>query len=112
MNGIRLVTLDMVGTVIKFSSPPVSQYKIVAAKHGVQVDIEPLAASFKYEWQRMNREFPHFGSTTEGMSSIVWWHQLVKVAFTIQQNTMTLFHIPCFRTLLKEHLKINMTTKL
>ena len=35
MDRIRLVTLDMVGTVIKFSHPPVAQYQRVAARYVV-----------------------------------------------------------------------------
>ena len=81
MDKIRLVTLDMVGTVIRFRQPPVAQYQRVAATHGHNLDLKPLAASFKHQWVSMNKIYPHFGSTTEGMSSIVWWHQLVKNTF-------------------------------
>lgn len=38
MDRIRLVTLDMVGTVIKFSQPPVSQYQRVAARSVLRLD--------------------------------------------------------------------------
>ena len=33
MNRIRLVTLDMVGTVIRFSEPPAALYQRVAARY-------------------------------------------------------------------------------
>ena len=38
MDRIRLVTLDMVGTVIRFSQPPVSQYQRVAARSVLRLD--------------------------------------------------------------------------
>jgi len=81
MDRIRLVTLDMVGTVIKFSQPPVAQYQRVAANHGYDIEFNPLANSFKHQWMKMNKTYPHFGSTTAGLSSIVWWHNLVKNTF-------------------------------
>ena len=31
----------------------------------------------------MNKTYPHFGSTTPGMSSIFWWHNLVKVDVSV-----------------------------
>ena len=66
MDRIRLVTLDMVGTVIRFSRPPVVQYQEVAAAHGYNnIDLDKLGASFKHQWISMNRDFPHFGSTTQ-----------------------------------------------
>merc|ERR1712241_1357297 len=75
------VTLDTVGTVLRFSSPPVAQYQEVAARHGHSLRLEELNASFKQRWTDMNQDFPHFGSLTPGLSSIRWWHQLVKETF-------------------------------
>ena len=49
-------------------------------RHGHQVELEPLARSFRRQWAEMNRVYPHFGSTTPGMGSLVWWHTLVKVS--------------------------------
>ena len=49
-------------------------------RHGHQVELEPLARSFRRQWVEMNRVYPHFGSTTPGMGSLVWWHALVKVS--------------------------------
>ena len=93
MDKIRLVTLDMVGTVIRFRQPPVAHYQRVAASHGHELDLKPLAASFKHQWVSMNKMYPHFGSTTEGMSSIVWWHQLVKVNMPDGKCLPTVFNL-------------------
>ena len=86
MVGVRLVTLDMVGTVLRFSRPPVAQYQEVAARHGHSLRLEELSASFKQRWTDMNQDFPHFGSTTPGLSSIRWWHQLVKVTRRVEHS--------------------------
>ena len=79
MVGVRLVTLDMVGTVLRFSKPPAAQYQEVAARHGHNLSLEDLSSSFKQQWRDSNLNFPHFGSTTPGLSSTMWWHHLVKV---------------------------------
>ena len=79
VGGVRLVTLDMVGTVLRFSRPPVAQYQEVAARHGHNLQLEDLSCSFNQRWAELNQNFPHFGSTTPGLSSTRWWHQLVKV---------------------------------
>ena len=79
MVGLRLVTLDMVGTVFRFSRPPAAQYQEVAARHGYNLRVEELSSSFKQPWRLSNINSPHFGSTTPGLSSMMWWHQLVKV---------------------------------
>ena len=81
MVGVRLVTLDMVGTVLRFSRPPAVQYQEVAARHGHNLRVEELSSSFRQQWRLSNLNFPHFGSTTPGLSSTMWWHQLVKVTF-------------------------------
>ena len=81
MVAVRLVTLDMVGTVFRFSRPPAAQYQEVAARHGLNLGMEELSSSFSQQWRHKNHNFPHFGSTTPGLSSIMWWHQLVKVTF-------------------------------
>ena len=51
--------------------------------HGYDLELNPLASSFKHQWVTLNRTYPHFGSTTSGMSSIVWWHTLVKVVLKV-----------------------------
>jgi len=81
MVGVRLVTLDMVGTVLRFSRPPAAQYQEVAARHGLNLRVEELSSSFKQQWRLNNHNFPHFGSSTPGLSSIMWWHHLVKETF-------------------------------
>ena len=81
MKNIRLVTVDIVGTVLRFSRPPVAQYRDVAASQGLELELDQLSESFKHQWSEMNQTFPHFGSTTPGLSSTRWWHQLVKQTF-------------------------------
>jgi len=81
MQNLRLVTVDMVGTIIKFSKPPVQQYQDVAIQHGVKMmELNKIERSFFNQWKTMNRDFPHFGSTS-GVSSKMWWIKLVKETF-------------------------------
>eukprot|EP00092_Neocalanus_flemingeri_P035949 GFUD01039142.1.p1 GENE.GFUD01039142.1~~GFUD01039142.1.p1 ORF type:complete len:258 (-),score=84.99 GFUD01039142.1:59-832(-) len=80
MQNLRLVTVDMVGTILRFAKPPVQQYLETAAKHGVKVEFRQLERSFLNHWGAMNTDLPHFGATS-GMSSLVWWVSLVKGTF-------------------------------
>jgi len=80
MQNLRLVTVDVIGTIIRFSKPPVQQYVDTAAMHGLQLEYKQLERPFFKEWSRMNKEFPHFGSTTN-ISSMTWWVTLVKGTF-------------------------------
>jgi len=81
MQNLRLVTVDMVGTIIKFTKPPVQQYQDVAITYGVRgIELNKLERSFFNQWKTMNRNFPHFGSTS-GISSKMWWMKLVKETF-------------------------------
>ena len=81
MERFRLVTLDMVGTVIRFSRPPVAEYQAAAARRGLNMELTPLQQSFNRRWAEMNRDFPHFGSTS-GLSSQAWWERLVKETYS------------------------------
>ena len=72
MSGVRLVTLDMVGTVLRFTRPPAAQYQEVAARHGHNLSLEDLSSSFKQQWRDSNLNFPHFGSTTPGKAEDIY----------------------------------------
>jgi len=73
--------VDMMGTIMKFTKPPVQQYQDVATRYGVkEIELSKLERSFFKQWRTMNIIFPHFGSTS-GISSKMWWIKLVKETF-------------------------------
>ena len=57
------------------------QFNRSKTHHGVRgIEINKLERSFFNQWKVMNRDFPHFGSTS-GISSKMWWINLVKGTF-------------------------------
>lgn len=73
MDKIRLVTLDMVGTIIKFSHPPVSQYQRVAARYLVCITgLSQLPDSDACEATLINYLTYLFLVMDMKLSSILW----------------------------------------
>ena len=81
MQGIRLVTFDMVGTVIRFSRHPVMDYVDIGRRHGIKADFDSISKSFARQWAEHDRALPHFGATSIGITSKVWWLTLVEGTF-------------------------------
>ena len=81
MQGLRLVTFDMVGTVIKFSRHPVMDYVEIGQRHGIKAEFDSIAKSFAKQWADHDRALPHFGATSVGITSRLWWLTLVEGTF-------------------------------
>ena len=81
MQGIRLVTFDMVGTVIRFSRHPVMDYVEIGQRHGIKAEFDSIAKSFAKQWAEHDRALPHFGATSVGITSRLWWLTLVEGTF-------------------------------
>ena len=81
MHGIRLVTFDMVGTVIKISRHPVMDYVEIGRRHGIKAEFDSIAKSFAKQWAEHDRALPHFGATSVGITSRLWWLSLVEGTF-------------------------------
>jgi len=80
---LRLITLDMTGTVFKFKRAPLLDYIAVARKH--EVDEKHLSSDLvQRNWvqafKHMSSTHPHFGSTTH-VDSKDWWLNIVHGAF-------------------------------
>ena len=73
---IRLITLDLTGTVFRFRSPPFSIYNEVAAKRGLKSDDKAMKAAFYAAWKQQNKENPHFGALGRSDSK-QWWIDVV-----------------------------------
>ncbi|KAK9703651.1 Haloacid dehalogenase-like hydrolase [Popillia japonica] len=81
---IKLVTFDVTNTILKFRSTPGKQYGEIGALYGALSDDNVLAANFKSQWRKMNREHPNFGLKT-GISWQEWWTRIVKGTFANTQ---------------------------
>lgn len=80
LRNVRLITFDIVGTLLRFKEPPVAKYVAVADQHGIDVTLKQMQTSFYGSWRQMDLDHPHFGSTTN-LSSMIWWMTLVKNTF-------------------------------
>jgi len=80
LRNLRLITFDIVGTVIRFQEPPVAKYVEVAQQFGIKTQFSSLQNSFYSNWRRMDVENPHFGATSD-LSSMRWWIILVQNTF-------------------------------
>lgn len=85
---IKLVTFDVTNTLLKFRSTPGKQYGEIGALYGVLSDDNVLAANFKSQWRKMNREHPNFGLKT-GITWQDWWKIVVKGTFADTQFEKT-----------------------
>eukprot|EP00088_Acartia_fossae_P014501 TRINITY_DN17775_c0_g1_i6.p1 TRINITY_DN17775_c0_g1~~TRINITY_DN17775_c0_g1_i6.p1 ORF type:complete len:247 (+),score=27.19 TRINITY_DN17775_c0_g1_i6:35-775(+) len=87
LQNVRLITFDIVGTILRFREPPVAKYVEIASEHGIKTDFTLLQKSFYRNWKLMDEKHPHFGSTTK-ISSMNWWITLVQETFkdVLQEN--------------------------
>lgn len=77
---LRLITLDLTGTVFRFRRPPFSIYADVSAKHGVHCDEADVQRGFFKAWKKLNSQDANFGAQTDGDSKR-WWGQVVEETF-------------------------------
>jgi len=83
MGRIRLITLDMTGTVFKFRRSPILDYIAVARKHEVRekhLSVDLVQRNWVESFKRMSQTHPHFGSTSH-VDSREWWFNIVHGAF-------------------------------
>lgn len=88
---MRLITLDMTNTLLKFRQPPADQYAAVARLYRVDFDPHKLSQAFRVSFKQLEQEAPNFGAGSIGWQQ--WWLSLVSRTFTAadcQANTDTL----------------------
>lgn len=72
----RLVTFDVVGTLLHFSVNPSIVYTNAAKKFGIIVQEKVVDSNFKVKFKEMSKNHPNFGQVT-GIGWETWWHDLV-----------------------------------
>jgi len=77
MPGLRLVTLDLTGTVFRFSQLVPATYKALAAKHGMAVEEGDVRRGFGAAFTRLDKEQPHFGGGGGSGNSRRWWNDVI-----------------------------------
>jgi hypothetical protein len=78
LHRLRFITVDATGTLLKFRRPPVEIYAEFGKKHGIEVDQDKLAQSFKAQWVSLNEKEPHFGKAWRP-----WWTHFVVGTFKV-----------------------------
>ena len=80
LSSLRLLTLDLTGTVFRFSRPPFVTYTELANSSGFHdVQESRVKEGFKKAWVQLNKAEPNFGS--EKGDSKSWWINLVTKTF-------------------------------
>ncbi len=78
LQGIKLITFDVTGTLLKFKKPPYKVYTEFAKAAGLIVDEDEVKVNFKKHFQQMSQEKPHFGECWE-----TWWTTVVTNTFKV-----------------------------
>jgi FMN phosphatase YigB (HAD superfamily) len=79
---IKLVTFDVVGTLVKFKGHIPTIYAQAAKKYGVDADAEKIALGFRTSFKELNTKYPIFGAKSE-LTSKDWWRQFVRNTFIV-----------------------------
>uniref|UniRef100_A0A336KHP4 CSON010662 protein n=1 Tax=Culicoides sonorensis TaxID=179676 RepID=A0A336KHP4_CULSO len=87
----RLITFDVVDTLIQFRTAPGKKYGELGAMFGVLADNNKLVANFKTNWNHMNRAHPNFGLNTK-IGYKEWWRRVV--IGTFRESSLSDIHIP------------------
>jgi len=87
----RLITFDVVDTLIQFRTVPGKQYGEFGAMFGILSDNNSLVSNFKANWQHMNRAHPNFGLKTK-IGYQEWWRRVV--IGTFRDSSISDMHVP------------------
>ena len=79
MRRIRLITVDVTGTIFKFREPPSRVYKRFASDSGLECSHEALQDSLALNMRKMSKNYPNFGAS--GIGSYQWWKRVVHLTF-------------------------------
>lgn len=102
--GIRLVTFDVTGTLLKFRKSPGKQYYEVGKMFGISSSEKRLDENFAKEWKVMIKSYPNFGKNDIGWEK--WWKILIFKTFnqkelcgTKELNDVSHYLLESYKTL-------------
>jgi len=76
----RLITFDVTGTLLRAR---LEEYHKIGAQHGLWIEPETLARTFKSNFVRLSKEHPIYGKHT-GLGWKKWWKKMVFNVFRDQ----------------------------
>ena len=81
MSGVlKLVTFDVVNTILKVHRSPGYQYALVARQNGVNITGERIDSVYREVWKAKKSEHPTYG-LNHGITSKEWWEDFVHRVF-------------------------------
>ena len=81
LSNLRLITLDLQGTVYRFKQSPVTTYIEIGGLCGLEMPSESdVKVGFRKALIDLTSREPHYGSTTHGDSKR-WWISVVRQTF-------------------------------
>lgn len=82
MLGLRLLTWDVLDTLLRLRRPVALSYAAEARCHGVELRPDALSCSFRAAYTAHSRQYPNYG-LGQGLSSRQWWLHVVKETFRL-----------------------------
>ncbi|KAK8746874.1 hypothetical protein OTU49_016872 [Cherax quadricarinatus] len=76
---LRLITLDVTNTILKFRKPPEDQYAAIGQLYGLKPDPQKLKHAFGLCYKKLEEETPNFGAESIGWQN--WWLSIVTETF-------------------------------
>ncbi|XP_068215203.1 rhythmically expressed gene 2 protein-like [Palaemon carinicauda] len=76
---LRLVTLDVTNTLLKFSRPPGEQYAAIGQLYGLNANPKKLSEAFRIIFKKHEKEVPFYGASSIGWQN--WWLNVVADTF-------------------------------
>ena len=83
----RLVTFDVVGTLLRVKRSPGFHYASAAKRYGFDVDAKQIDLVYGSVWKDTKDKYPNYG-VNNGLSSQTWWQNFVKNVFQSAGFTM------------------------
>ena len=101
---IKLICLDVTGTIFNFKEAPASVYQRFAHDSGLVVTSSRLQDSLFGNIKKMSSEYPHFGGTSIG--NYQWWNHVIHQTFQDAcQNNYSKEKVDEFAPKLYQHFK-------
>lgn len=77
---IRLITFDVVGTLLNVRQSPAFQYAAVTKRFNFDIDVEKIDKAYVSVWKELKARHPNYGFAS-GHTSQTWWRLFLENLF-------------------------------
>ena len=92
MSQLRLITFDAMNTLFKVRGTIGEIYSKAGANYGIKSDPQEIEVNFRKAFKQLNLRYPNYGLAA-GMSSQLWWQEMVGISFDGQLKSEILSNI-------------------